>query len=99
MDGYERLLEETANRATGHPTDPGVAWFLETFSANPGCRSSLVLTSRLWPETVEGDEFHRHAITRMTGEDVCGHAAFSGLPLVVAKRRAAELYSLLDGHA
>ena len=54
FDGIERLLRETKNAQKGSGISPGASSFLKLL-ANPG-PSTVVITSRLWPEEFDPDE-------------------------------------------
>jgi tetratricopeptide (TPR) repeat protein len=94
FDGVERLLRESDTQEEGDADDPGVRLFLKLF-ADPSCKSTLVLTSRLWPrELQEGPAIQRIRIERMRTDDLLETSTFRWFD----RKEVSALCSLLEGH-
>ncbi len=96
LDGLERLLHPTADPDVGRSNDSIIQRVLEIF-AHTESRSTLVLTSRLWPAELDSSApgIEKHALDRMRTGDVQGIVPFSWLE----RSQVSTLCSLLDGHA
>jgi len=96
LDGLERLLHPTDDPEVGRSNDPGTRRILETF-AHPGSKSTLVLTSRLWPSEIDANTqgIKRHTLDRMRTGDIEKVEPFSWLE----RSQVSAICSLLDGHA
>lgn len=96
LDGLERLLHPTDDPEVGKSNDPGTRRLLEIFS-HPNSKSTLVLTSRLWPEEFDthAPGINRHTLDRLRTGDVQDVEPFRWLE----RSQVSALCSLLDGHA
>ena len=94
FDGVERLLRESDTKDEGDAVDPGLRLFLKLF-ADPSCKSTLVLTSRLWPrELEEGPAIQRIRIEKMRTDDLLEMSTFRWFD----RKEVSALCSLLEGH-
>lgn len=96
LDGFERLLRQADDPEMGRTADPGTKRMLEIF-AEPTSHSTLVLTSRLWPEDLDRRDpsIRRHLLTPMRTDDLAGVEPFNWL----SRDEVSVLCSLLEGHA
>ncbi len=96
LDGFERLLRPTEEPEMGQSTDPVTKRLLGYFAESTS-HSTLVLTSRLWPEdlALEDPAIRRHLLTRMRTGDLEDVEPFSWLD----RAEVSALCSLLEGHA
>lgn len=96
LDGMERLLRTTEDPETGRSNEPVTQELLRIF-ADPSSKSTLVLTSRLWPRDLDPDApgIERVFLQRLRTADLSGVGAFAWLN----RERLSALCSLLDGHA
>jgi tetratricopeptide (TPR) repeat protein len=99
LDGVERLLRAGDTPDVGEPAVPGVKTLFELF-LRPGCKSALVITSRLWPRQFDDAEragsttVHRAKLLRLAPADL-DVPDFAG----VDPDARSEICSLLSGHA
>jgi hypothetical protein len=97
FDGFERLLRQIGRLDEGEVYSQAVEAFIRIF-ADRHCRSTLVLTSRLWPKVLEGlAQVERVPLERMKTNDLHGYPPFDSNSLSPDKISA--LCALLDGHA
>jgi len=99
FDGIERFLRPTANPDEGSAFDPATSSFLAAM-AHKNNHSTVVLTSRLWPEVFNLPEFvesriHRMPVPRFTTFDIEGVRPFNWFE---DREQISALCSLLDGH-
>lgn len=96
LDGLERLLHPADDPEMGRSNDPGTRRILEVL-AHPESKSTLVVTSRLWPADLDANApgIKRHTLDRMRTDDVQDVEPFSWLE----RSQVSALCSLLDGHA
>ncbi|HVI72298.1 MAG TPA: hypothetical protein VM656_12545, partial [Pyrinomonadaceae bacterium] len=99
FDGIERFLRPTANPDEGSAFDPNTTSFLAAM-AHKDNHSTVVLTSRLWPEVFKLPEFleskiRRMPVPRFTTCDIDKVPPFSWFE---DREQISALCSLLDGH-
>ncbi len=94
FDGFERLLLETDTPGEGKPDSKGVENWLEA-CRDPGSKSTVIFTSRLWPYAEGTDGVYRYKIPRMKTRDIVRSEPFDGLE----ELDVSALCSLLGGHA
>jgi tetratricopeptide (TPR) repeat protein len=96
LDGFERLLHPTDDPGQGESNDPLVRTLLEIFSG-PHNRSTLILTSRLWPRDLDPRDpaIHEFPVPRMRTDDLLPVIPFAWFE----RDQVSALCSLLGGHA
>jgi hypothetical protein len=99
FDGIERFLRPTANPDEGSAFDPNTTSFLAAM-AHKDNHSTVVLTSRLWPEVFKLPEFleskiRRMPVPRFTTCDIDKVPPFNWFE---DREQISALCSLLDGH-
>jgi tetratricopeptide (TPR) repeat protein len=96
LDGLERLLHPTDDPETGRSNDSVTKRLLEIF-ADTDSRSTLILTSRLWPCELDPNapRIEKHTLERMRTDDVLDVEPFSRFE----RSQVSALCSLLEGHA
>jgi len=99
FDGIERFLTPTTSPEEGAAFDPNTTSFLAAM-AHKNNHSTVVLTSRLWPEVFNRPEFadssiHRMRIPLFTTNDVKGVVPFRWFE---NRDDVSALCSLLNGH-
>ena len=96
LDGLERLLRTTDDPEVGASYDPFTRRLLEII-AEPTSQSTVVLTSRLWPQDLDENPpwITKHTLKRMRTEDIRGIEPFDGFD----RAQVSALCSLLEGHA
>jgi tetratricopeptide (TPR) repeat protein len=98
FDGIERFLQETHNPMIGKAFSPLADKLLEAMCSKES-RSTVVITSRLWPRAF-GDMDNKtpavryHPIQRFRSEDISDFEPFNWLEA----QDLSALVSLLDGH-
>jgi len=100
FDGIERILQQSDVPTQGHAYSWGVREFFKTI-ANPSGNSTVLLTSRLWPDVFDLPELQPAAIKRckvprFTTDEIFGAAPFSWFS--EHKEKISGLCALLDGH-
>lgn len=100
FDGIERFMSETENPDSGVGVSPDAKRFLKSVR-DPGSRSTVVLTSRLWPEELNSDrpeekDLVRHYRTLMFKTDDI--AEVEPFRWVKDRNEISALCSLLEGH-
>lgn len=95
LDGFERLLRPAEEPGMGHSNDPIIRRVLKIFADKEG-QSTLVLTSRLWPQDLDPADpaVYKHELRRMRTDDLLPVEPFSRL----GEAEASALCSLLEGH-
>ncbi len=99
FDGIERFLRETENPEEGHAFEPNTSDFLAAM-AHKDNKSTVLLTSRLWPEVFNSKRFrkskiHRERLPLFTTGDIERVPPFSWFE---NREDISALCSLLDGH-
>lgn len=96
LDGVERLLRTTEDPEKGKSSEPVTTQLLRMF-AEERSRSTLVLTSRLWPRDLdpEAPGIEAQSLGRLRTDDLVDVGAFAWFD----RGSLSALCSLLDGHA
>lgn len=99
FDGIERFLRETDNPEEGSPFEPNTASFLAAM-ARSNNESTVLLTSRLWPDVFNLPEFldsriHRMRIPLFITADIERVTPFNWFE---DREDVSALCSLLEGH-
>lgn len=98
FDGIERLLRESQNSDEGRGYSPGASELLKSL-VSPENRSTVLITSRLWPVEFGSPEPHlgvkRVRIQPFTTSDI---EAVEPYTWIEDRHRVSALCSLLDGH-
>jgi SIR2-like domain len=98
FDGFERLLQQVERSDEGEVISKAIERFVEIF-VHPECRSTLVLTSTLWPRMFnDNNKFKnvkRLSSERLPTEVICEDPPFRECN----PKSVSALCSLLDGHA
>jgi tetratricopeptide (TPR) repeat protein len=93
FDGFDRLLHPTDRADVGMIESRPAHKFLDLF-LDPGCRSTLLITSRLWPCELDGrDGVVRIPVERQRFDATVKADLFGGA------EDAQVFYALFDGHA
>ena len=103
FDGIERFLQETKNPIEGK----GFTIFAEKLlqaMRYAESQSTVVITSRLWPNTfgpfqMDWGPIRSYLIQRYRSEDIIGFEPFKWLAKGDTRQDVSALVSLLDGHA
>lgn len=90
FDGFERLLVERGEPGVGKPPRKASEEFLKMISS-PDNRGTVIITSRLWPETLTGAE--KVSLQPLRAEHLQNLALFRPFSNYIS-----PLCSLLDGH-
>ncbi len=95
LDGVERLLRPIDESEVGRSNEPVTRRLLQII-AEPESRSTVVLTSRLWPKDLDADApgVKPHTLERMQTDDISDVEPYSWFD----RPRVSALCSLLDGH-
>jgi tetratricopeptide (TPR) repeat protein len=95
FDGFERLLRATSDPEMGASNDPIIRELLEVCSSLES-QSTLILTSRLWPDDLkeDGKVIRKHTLSRMQTDDILRAEPFRRF----TRDQASEICSLLAGH-
>jgi tetratricopeptide (TPR) repeat protein len=99
FDGIERFLRETENPEEGSAFEPNTSDFLAAM-AHKDNKSTVLLTSRLWPDVFNAKPFRKSKISReriplFTTADIERVPPFSWFE---NREEISALCSLLDGH-